>query len=287
MYDGRYEVHLIPFLIPDNFTIRGEADIWVEITAATTNITLHIYDVTIHEDRVTVTSEAGVEVAVAGHGYDDTRQFYVVHLGQQLAGTGARLHLEWTGNLNNDLTGFYRSSYTDQLSGDTRWMAVTQFEATSARRALPCFDEPAMKAVFQINLGRTPDMVTLSNMPISQEAVPVGDTGYVWDVYEDSLRMSTYLLAFIVSDFSYRVSAPTPNNVQFRIWSRAAATNQTVWAAEIGPQIRSYYEEYFDMSFPLPKQDMIAIPDFSAGAMENWGLITYRDGRQKDMSEVA
>ena len=151
MYDRRYEVHLIPFLIPDNFTIRGEADIWVEITAATTNITLHIYDVRIHEDRVTVTSEAGVEVAVAGHGYDDTRQFYVVHLGQELAGTGARLHLEWTGNLNTDLTGFYRSSYTDQLSGDTRWMAVTQFEATSARRALPCFDEPAMKAVFQVS----------------------------------------------------------------------------------------------------------------------------------------
>ena len=96
--------------------------------------------------------------------------------------------------------------------------------------------------LFQVNLGRTPDMSSISNMPISQEAVPIGDTGYVWDRYEDSLRMSTYLLAFIVSDFSYRVSAPTPNNVQFRIWSRAAATNQTVWAAEIGPQILSYYE---------------------------------------------
>ena len=119
--------------------------------------------------------------------------------------------------------------------------------------------------MFQVDRGRTPDMSSISNMPISQEAVPIGDTGYVWDVYEDSLRMSTYLLAFIVSDFSYRVSAPTPNNVQFRIWSRAAATNQTVWAAEIGPQILSYYEEYFDTPFPLPKQDMIAIPDFSAG----------------------
>ena len=96
--------------------------------------------------------------------------------------------------------------------------------------------------MFQVDRGRTPDMSSISNMPISQEAVLVGDTGYVWDVYEDSLRMSTYLLAFIVSDFSYRVSAPTPNNVQFRIWSRAAATNQTVWAAEIGPQILSYYE---------------------------------------------
>merc|ERR1719394_1614997 len=134
-----------------------------------------------------------------------------------------------------------------------------------------------MKAVFQVNLGRLPEMNSLSNMPIKEEGVPVGDTGYVWDVYEDSLRMSTYLLAFVVSDFVFRTGAPQPNGVEFRIWSREGAANQTVWASEIGPLVLAYYEEYFNTTFPLPKQDMIAVPDFSAGAMENWGLITYRE----------
>ena len=89
----------------------------------------------------------------------------------------------------------------------------------------------------------------------------------MWDIYQDSLKMSTYLLAFVVSDFVYRTSAPQPNGVQFRIWSRKSAENQTEWASEIGPKILTYYEDYFNTSFPLPKQDMIAIPDFSAGAM--------------------
>ena len=100
---------------------------------------------------------------------------------------------------------------------------------------------------------------------------------YVWDVYEDSVKMSTYLLAFVVSEFEYRQSIPTSNDVRFRIWSRKEAIDQTEYAADIGPKILEYYEKYFDVPYPLPKQDMIAIPDFSAGAMENWGLITYRE----------
>jgi len=273
---SRYEVFLIPFLIPDNFTIAGEVNIDADITDPTTNITLHINDITIHEDEVTVTTIDDNSVTIVGHGYDELRQFYIINLDQELSQTSVKIHIKWTGNLNDELAGFYRSSYTDE-DGNTKYIATTQFEATDARRALPCFDEPAMKAVFQINLGRLPEMSSISNMPIADEGVPIGETGYVWDVYQDSLKMSTYLLAFIVSDFVYRTSEPQPNGVEFRIWSREAAKDQTVWASEIGPTILAYYETYFNTSFPLPKQDMIAIPDFSAGAMENWGLITYRE----------
>ena len=136
-----------------------------------------------------------------------------------------------------------------------------------------------MKAVFQVNLGRVEGMRSLSNMPVRDVGVAVGDTGYVWDVYEDSVKMSTYLLAFVVSDFDHRTSEPLPNGVQFRIWSREDALSQTAWASEIGPQVLAYYEEYFNIPFPLPKMDMIAIPNFISGAMENWGLITYRESR--------
>ena len=95
-------------------------------------------------------------------------------------------------------------------------------------------------------------------------------TDYVWDQYEESLQMSTYLLAFIVSDFGYRTGLNL--GTEFRIWSRKEAIEETKYAAEIGPKVLKYYETYFDIPFPLPKQDMIAIPDFSAGAMENWGM---------------
>ena len=248
----------------------------VDITSATSNLTVHVSDMDIHEGKVSVSLTDGSSVQVTGHGYDQERQFYIISLGQELAQTSARLSIFWTGNLNDELSGFYRSSYTDQ-QGNKKYIATTQFEATDARRAFPCFDEPAMKAVFQVNLGRLPEMTSISNMPIQEAGVPIGDTGYVWDVYQDSVKMSTYLLAFIVSDFVYRTSDPLPNEVEFRIWSREGAEDQTQWASQIGPLVLAYYEEYFNVSFPLPKQDMIAIPDFSAGAMENWGLITYRE----------
>ena len=272
----RYELFLVPYIIPDNFTIKGEVHIDVDITSATSNLTVHVSDMDIHEGKVSVSLTDGSSVQVTGHGYDQERQFYIISLGQELAQTSARLSIFWTGNLNDELSGFYRSSYTDQ-QGNKKYIATTQFEATDARRAFPCFDEPAMKAVFQVNLGRLPEMTSISNMPIQEAGVPIGDTGYVWDVYQDSVKMSTYLLAFIVSDFVYRTSDPLPNEVEFRIWSREGAEDQTQWASQIGPLVLAYYEEYFNVSFPLPKQDMIAIPDFSAGAMENWGLITYRE----------
>ena len=99
----------------------------------------------------------------------------------------------------------------------------------------------------------------------------------MWDVYEESVPMSTYLVAFVVSKFGHEVSPKTSNNVMFRIWARKDALDQIAYAKDIGPKMLEYFEEYFNVSYPLPKQDMIAIPDFGAGAMENWGLITYRE----------
>ena len=102
-----------------------------------------------------------------------------------------------------------------------------------------------------------------------------GSSEYVWDRYEQSVKMSTYLVAFVVSKFKY-VEETRENNVRFRIWSEPNSLDQTSYAKSIGPKILEYFEKYFNVKFPLPKQDMIAIPDFGAGAMENWGLITYR-----------
>lgn len=121
-------------------------------------------------------------------------------------------------------------------------------------------------------------MTSISNMPIKEEGVAMDDTNdYVWDIYQESVPMPTYLVAFVVSKFGYEISPDTGNNVQFRIWARKDALDQIAYAKDVGPKMLAYFEDYFDVKYPLPKQDMIAIPDFSAGAMENWGLITYRE----------
>ena len=272
-----YNIYALPFLIPDNWTVAGMVEITLEVAEAADNITLHIADMEVQEDAVTVEGAEGF-VPVVGHGYDEARQFYILHLGEQLqANTSILVTIPYTGHLNADLVGFYRSSYQDPETGEPHWLAVTQFETTDARRAFPCLDEPILKAKFRTHLARLPGMSSISNMPIQDEGVPLDGLEYVLDIYEESLQMSTYLVAFVVSDFVYRESEPLENGVRFRIWSQPAYFAQTEYAAAIGPRILQFYESYFNTSFPLPKQDMVAVPDFGAGAMENWGLITYRE----------
>ena len=270
----KYNIYLTPFIVNKNYTIEGHVDIMVKILEPTSRITLHIRDIQIYENLVQVENRN-----VIGHGYDAQREFYIIYVDKELeTGSTVKVSISFLANLNDDLSGFYRSSYHDQQTNTTKFMAVSDFEAPDARRAFPCFDEPDKKAIFQVNLGRTNDMSSISNMPQILTGVSMDDNDeYVWDVYEDSVKMSTYLVAFVVSEFEFRESALDDNNVRFRIWCRKDAIEQTEYAADIGPRILKYYESYFGVPYPLPKQDMIAIPDFSAGAMENWGLITYRE----------
>lgn len=262
IHPTKYDISALPYIIADNWTIAGLVVIeagYVREDTNTLNITLHLNDIVVHEEEVTVTSGEGSNIPITGHGYDAQRQFYIIYLDDNHPSMNFTLSIPYTGNLNGDLVGFYRSSYTD--SGEQRWMATTQFETTEARRAFPCFDEPIMKANFQVNLGRLPSMSSISNMPIVDEGIPLeGLEPYVMDVFGESLKMSTYLVAFVISEFVYRESEPLENGVKFRIWSRPEAYSQTEYAANIGPRILQFYEAYFNVSFPLPKQDMIAIP---------------------------
>lgn len=188
------------------------------------------------------------------------------------AGSPAQLKLKFTGSLNDNMAGFYRSSYK-MPNGETKYLASTQMEPTDARRAFPCFDEPALKAKFTVTLVADKGMTCLSNMDVSSETYVQGDKKAV--KFSTSPLMSTYLVAFVVGHLNYVESN------DFRVPIRVYATpDQDIehgrFSLDLAARTLAFYEKAFDSEFPLPKMDMIAVPDFSAGAMENWGLITYR-----------
>uniref|UniRef100_A0A671X2S8 Aminopeptidase n=1 Tax=Sparus aurata TaxID=8175 RepID=A0A671X2S8_SPAAU len=181
------------------------------------------------------------------------------------------VHLEFAANLSDSFHGFYKSSYRTK-SGEVRVLASTQFEATFARAAFPCFDEPAFKANFTIRIIREPRHISISNMPKLKTVELPG--GLLEDHFDTTVKMSTYLLAYIVSDF-VSVSRTTQHGIS--IYAVPEKIDQTAYALDAAVKLLDFYDDYFDIPYPLPKQDLAAIPDFQSGAMENWGLTTYRE----------
>jgi puromycin-sensitive aminopeptidase len=189
------------------------------------------------------------------------------------------LFMEWTGVLNDMMAGFYRSKYTN-AKGEQKWLATTQFESTDARRCLPCFDEPSIKAVFEVTLVVPEDRIALSNMNCTSgnSEILSGANGEKKKIvtFAPSPIMSTYLLAFIVGEFDF-VEGKTEGGLPCRVYTPLGKKEQGRFGLEVIEKVIPLYEQYFKEKYPLPKVDMIAIPDFAAGAMENWGLITYRE----------
>uniref|UniRef100_A0A1D2A2H1 Alpha-aminoacylpeptide hydrolase n=1 Tax=Auxenochlorella protothecoides TaxID=3075 RepID=A0A1D2A2H1_AUXPR len=200
-------------------------------------------------------------------------------------GEGNSLHFRFAYNLSEGLSGFYRSSYT--LGAETHSLATTQFEATSARSAFPCFDEPALKAVFVLTVEAPATYTVLSNMPASavhhhhEEGEGHGPALASWH-FPPTPPMSTYLLAIVIGELagtSRLVPGATagadPRNVT--VWGTPDRRASLEFAADIASKVLPAYEAAFGVPYSMPKLDLVAIPDFSAGAMENWGLILYRE----------
>ncbi|XP_030856224.1 aminopeptidase N isoform X2 [Strongylocentrotus purpuratus] len=276
-----YQLYLKPYLYEEDlrpntddrvFTFDGKVKIVMDCKMETDVITLHINNITIRSN--TLESKDGEMIEITDVTYTPEYEFVHFHVGKMLeAGTGYVLEIEYLGELWDGLAGFYRSSY--QEGGVTRWLATSQMQPTDARRALPCFDEPDLRAIFYTEIEHRDDMVALSN-GIEEGERTGNNAGWMITTYRATPKMSTYLLAFVVGYFD-KTEMYTENGVRFRVWSRPEAVESTRYALDIGANITTYFEEYFDTPFPLSKQDMIAVPDFSAGAMENWGLIIYRE----------
>ncbi|XP_034485276.1 aminopeptidase N [Drosophila innubila] len=185
------------------------------------------------------------------------------------AGTKWLLTIKYQGNLRTDNGGFYLSTYTDE-KGATKYLATTQFESTDARHAFPCYDEPAKRAEFTITIHHDASYNAISNMPVNQAKSSAGVTSF-----DTTVKMPSYLVAFIVSEF---VSSDGKlNDLPQRVFSRKGTEHEQEWALTTGMLVEKRLSGYFGVPFTLPKLDQAAIPDFAAGAMENWGLATYRE----------
>jgi puromycin-sensitive aminopeptidase len=264
-----YAIRLHPDLVA--FTFAGHEDITVVVKEAVKEVTLNSVDITIQSAKF-ISSNISLTGATS---YNEKEETVTITFLEALPIGQGQLTIDFTGNLNDKMKGFYRSKYTHP-NGETRYAAATQFEPTDARRAFPGWDEPAVKATFDITLVAPKDRVALSNMDVAE--VKDHETDFTLKVvrYSRTPIMSTYLLAFIVGEYDF-IEDRSSDGVLVRVYTPLEKTEQGKYALEVAVKTLPFYKEYFGIAYPLPKMDLITIADFAAGAMENWGLITYRE----------
>ena len=265
---NKYRLTLQPDL--NTFTFKGEQTVDIEILEPTARIVLNAAELEITGVALRRNGSGTSTHAVS---LDADTETVTLDFGRTLSPGRAQLEMEFTGILNDRLVGFYRSEYQD-AEGQTRHLATTQFEATDARRAFPCWDEPAQKAVFDVTLIFDEAYQAVSNTPIVEESSPAPGLRSVR--FGETPIMSTYLLAFVVGDL-VSVEADAADGTRVGIWTTRGKENQAGFALDTSVKLLGYFNEYFGIPYPLPKLDHIAIPDFAAGAMENWGAVTYRE----------
>uniref|UniRef100_A0A8C1PXS2 Aminopeptidase n=1 Tax=Cyprinus carpio TaxID=7962 RepID=A0A8C1PXS2_CYPCA len=272
-----YNVTLWPRLVPDEqgmYIFTGTSGVALTCIKETNLIIIHSnklnYTLTLENHHAKLTGLGGTSApAILKTWFQTQTQFMVILLNEKLeVGKSYWLYMEFRGELSDDLAGFYRSQYTE--NGVKKVVATTQMQATAARNAFPCFDEPSMKAVFHLTLQHPPETVALAN------GMELEDKKLLQTRFKPTEKMSTYLLAFVISEFT-KIQSSEKTNI--RIWGRKEAieSGQGDYALNVTFPILKYFENYYNTTYPLSKSDQVALPDFAAGAMENWGLVTYRE----------
>jgi aminopeptidase N len=257
-----YSLTLQPDLKAATFTGKEEIDVTLEKPSS--SITLNATQITFQ--TVTITADGNTQTANVTENKPDEQ--VTLHVDKEIPAGAATIKIEYTGILNDQLRGFYLSKAAH------RNYAVTQFEPTDARRAFPSFDEPAMKATFSTTLIVDKGDTAISNTNIvSDEAGPTADKHTIH--FATTPKMSTYLVAFLVGDF--QCLSGESDGVPIRACATPDKVQMGAYALQGAEFFLHYYDTYFGIKYPMPKLDMIAIPDFEAGAMENFGAITYRE----------
>ncbi|KAJ5404074.1 Alanine/arginine aminopeptidase [Penicillium cosmopolitanum] len=281
-----YHVSLFDLQLGGSWEYKGIIKVDTKITRATKEIVLNSKDITVQSAEVF--GQDGTQLAKATDiSYDKTSERVSLKFSLDLAPSDVVLSINFTGTMNNVMAGFYRSKYTPvgeagpgaPKEGDFYYMLSTQFESCDARRAFPCFDEPNLKATFDFEIEIPKGQTALSNMPVKSERDgSSADLKFV--TFEKTPVMSTYLLAWAVGDFEY-VEAMTERkykgkSIPVRVYTTRGLKDQARFALECAHRTVDYFSEIFEIEYPLPKADLLAVHEFAMGAMENWGLVTYR-----------
>jgi len=258
-----YRIHLEPDL--NRFIFSGNVEILLEAEKAIDALSLNILDLAIWRAKVRVAED----YVSCPFSVDPQKEALRISFPKEMAGEIA-VSIDYIGEINDKMAGFYRSRYLTE--GKERYIAVTQFEESDARRAFPCLDHPVKKATFDIELLIDDALVGISNTAVTEERVLEGGRKLVR--FARTPKMSTYLLFFGVGDFDFMAD---PGEVLVRVAAIRGMTRYAGFGLAFGRKSLEYSEDYYGLRFPISKLDLIAVPDFAFGAMENWGAITFRE----------
>src|SRR5216684_8284501 len=265
---SRYDIRLEPDL--EAATFAGQETVAITVSEPVSEILLNAAELVIRSVSV---QTADGQVVEGSARLDEAAERARLTFPQPIPPGEHRLTLAFTGILNDRLHGFYRSTYKD-AAGAAHTIAATQFEATDARRGFPCWDEPACKAIFGVTLVVPQHLAAVSNTSVLREET-LGD-GRRAVTFADTIKMSTYLVAFVVGELEATepvMVGPTP----LRVWCVPGKTHLGRFALDIGAFSLDFFERYYGLPYPSDKLDLLAIPDFAAGAMENLGAVTFRE----------
>jgi tricorn protease interacting factor F2/3 len=259
-----YKIRLEPDL--DKFTFHGITEIEIMTEESVDRVTLNAVDLSFNSCTVKI----GEEELECTFSLDPKKEEATINLPREVEGS-MELTIDYSGNINPSLEGLYRSKY--EVEGQTKFLAVTQFEERSARKAFPCFDHPQKKATFDIEFVIDENLKGIANTAVAEERNL--DNGKKLLRFERTPKMSTYLLFFGVGDFEFIEDSSTRPLV--RVATTPGKTKYGDFGLQMGRKALAFGEDYTGIEFPISKCDYIAVPDFAFGAMENWGAITFRE----------
>ena len=263
---------LLDTFIPNNYTLTLDlahaeeksfsGSVIISGKSTGESISLHSKELTIHS--------ALIDNRPAEFSHDE---FDELRLSRPELSSGQHtVRVEFSGTITDAMHGLYPCYFTHD--GVKKQLFATQFESHHAREVFPCVDEPAAKATYDVTLVTAPGLTVLGNMPVTKSSE---QDSALTTTFATTPRMSSYLLAFVVGEL-HKKTARTTSGVEVNVWATPAQSEETLdFALDIATRSIDFYNEYFGVPYPLPKSDHVALPDFSSGAMENWGLITYRE----------
>ena len=264
----RYEIKLDIDL--ENFTYVGMQTVEVEVLENTKLIYLNSLGIQVSHASLISNDQESINLSVE---YFENDERISLSSKNVIENGTYKLYMEFKSEITNDLKGFYRSKFLTK-DEEEKWIATTQFEPTSARNAFPCWDEPEYKAVFSITIVADKKYLRVSNEKVLSEKEV--EDNKIETTFVDSMKMSTYLVAFVIGELEV-TEIGEAGNTKVRIVHRPGFSHQTNYAGTAGIELLNFFEDYYKIPYPGSKLDLIAIPDFAMGAMENVGAVTFRE----------